>query len=182
MFFSSQGLWYGESEFQRRGQYFHSCLFFRGVSFCRLLLFSSRCSNSHFSNEYKYLFCECLSSSHFGCFSTIKVFVGAAGCNAKASLSHSLSLPLSLLFRFLSVSPFLHDWKKLWISLLHSCKSLIIFSLSQKNKFYIMKSQLSRVTLASSCCHVLQIFPQILKTNWLGTPQLKASNSSSLGH
>lgn len=43
----------------------------------------SRCSNPHFSYEYKYLFCECLSSSHFGCFSTVKVFVGAAGCSAK---------------------------------------------------------------------------------------------------
>lgn len=62
-------------------------------AFCRVL---SPCSNPHFSNEYKYLFCECLSSSHFGCFSTIKVFVGAAGCNAETLQSGDAKTGLSL--------------------------------------------------------------------------------------
>lgn len=85
MFLSSQGLWYGESEFQSPGQYLHSCLFFFCVFLCRGFFFSlplSPGSNPHFSNEYKYLFCGCVSWRHIGCFSTIKVFVGAAGCNA----------------------------------------------------------------------------------------------------
>lgn len=48
---------------------------------CRLL---TSCSNPHFSHEYKYLFGKCQSCSRFGWFSTIKGFVGAAGCRAKA--------------------------------------------------------------------------------------------------
>ena len=58
--------------FKAGGQYLHSCLWgFLCVCVCaplsRFLFFflffflSSPCWNPHFSNEYKYLFCECLS-------------------------------------------------------------------------------------------------------------------------
>lgn len=60
-------------------------VFFLCVSLSRFFFSSlplSPGSNPHFSNEYKYLFCGCVSWRHIGCFSTIKVFVGAAGCNA----------------------------------------------------------------------------------------------------
>lgn len=46
------------------------------VFLCRVL---SPCSNPHFSDEYKYLFCRGRSSSHVRCFTTRTVFVGAAG-------------------------------------------------------------------------------------------------------
>lgn len=76
-------------------------VFFLCVSLSRFFFFSSLPlspgSNPHFSNEYKYLFCGCVSWRHIGCFSTIKVFVGAAGCNAATLERADASVLVSLL-------------------------------------------------------------------------------------